>query len=235
MLSEGFGIMLRRFERLPFDMQNEDVKRYYQILSKRRFSLFLKRVFDIFVSLGMLLLIWPVFLILAILIKLDSEGPVFFRQVRVTQYGRRFKIFKFRTMVNNADKIGSLVTTKNDSRVTKIGSIIRSTRIDELPQLINILLGDMTFVGTRPEVVKYVDRYTDEMKATLLLPAGVTSEASISYKDEEKLLADAENADDTYVNDILPEKMKYNLQAIEKFSIISDVKTMFRTVLAVLR
>lgn len=227
--------MLRRFERLPFDMQNEDVKRYYQILSKRRFSLFLKRVFDIFVSLGMLLLIWPVFLILAILIKLDSEGPVFFRQVRVTQYGRRFKIFKFRTMVNNADKIGSLVTTKNDSRVTKIGSIIRSTRIDELPQLINILLGDMTFVGTRPEVVKYVDRYTDEMKATLLLPAGVTSEASISYKDEEKLLADAENADDTYVNDILPEKMKYNLQAIEKFSIISDVKTMFRTVLAVLR
>ena len=235
MLSEGFGIMLRRFERLPFDMQNEDVKRYYQILSKRRFSLFLKRVFDIFVSLGMLLLIWPIFLILAILIKLDSEGPVFFRQVRVTQYGRRFKIFKFRTMVNNADKIGSLVTTKNDSRVTKIGSIIRSTRIDELPQLINILLGDMTFVGTRPEVVKYVDRYTDEMKATLLLPAGVTSEASISYKDEEKLLADAENADDTYVNDILPEKMKYNLQAIEKFSIISDVKTMFRTVLAVLR
>ena len=235
MLSEGFGIMLRRFERLPFDMQNEDVKRYYQILSKRRFSLFLKRVFDIFVSLGMLLLIGPVFLILAILIKLDSEGPVFFRQVRVTQYGRRFKIFKFRTMVNNADKIGSLVTTKNDSRVTKIGSIIRSTRIDELPQLINILLGDMTFVGTRPEVVKYVDRYTDEMKATLLLPAGVTSEASISYKDEEKLLADAENADDTYVNDILPEKMKYNLQAIEKFSIISDVKTMFRTVLAVLR
>ena len=227
--------MLRRFERLPFDMQNEDVKRYYQILSKRRFSLFLKRVFDIFVSLGMLLLIGPVFLILAILIKLDSEGPVFFRQVRVTQYGRRFKIFKFRTMVNNADKIGSLVTTKNDSRVTKIGSIIRSTRIDELPQLINILLGDMTFVGTRPEVVKYVDRYTDEMKATLLLPAGVTSEASISYKDEEKLLADAENADDTYVNDILPEKMKYNLQAIEKFSIISDVKTMFRTVLAVLR
>ena len=227
--------MLRRFERLPFDMQNEDVKRYYQILSKRRFSLFLKRVFDIFVSLGMLLLIWPVFLILAILIKLDSEGPVFFRQVRVTQYGRRFKIFKFRTMVNNADKIGSLVTTKNDSRVTKIGSIIRSTRIDELPQLINILLGDMTFVGTRPEVVKYVDRYTDKMKATLLLPAGVTSEASISYKDEEKLLADAENADDTYVNDILPEKMKYNLQAIEKFSIISDVKTMFRTVLAVLR
>ena len=227
--------MLRRFERLLFDMQNEDVKRYYQILSKRRFSLFLKRVFDIFVSLGMLLLIWPVFLILAILIKLDSEGPVFFRQVRVTQYGRRFKIFKFRTMVNNADKIGSLVTTKNDSRVTKIGSIIRSTRIDELPQLINILLGDMTFVGTRPEVVKYVDRYTDKMKATLLLPAGVTSEASISYKDEEKLLADAENADDTYVNDILPEKMKYNLQAIEKFSIISDVKTMFRTVLAVLR
>ena len=228
-------MLLKKWEDLPPEMQTEEVRRYYDILKGKKGSLFLKRVFDIFVSLGMLLLIWPVFLILAILIKLDSEGPVFFRQVRVTQYGRRFKIFKFRTMVNNADKIGSLVTTKNDSRVTKIGSIIRSTRIDELPQLINILLGDMTFVGTRPEVVKYVDRYTDEMKATLLLPAGVTSEASISYKDEEKLLADAENADDTYVNDILPEKMKYNLQAIEKFSIISDVKTMFRTVLAVLR
>ena len=138
-------------------------------------------------------------------------------------------------MVNNADKIGSLVTTQNDARVTKIGSIIRSTRIDELPQLINILAGDMTFVGTRPEVVKYVDRYTDEMKATLLLPAGVTSEASICYKDEEKLLENAENADDTYVNEILPQKMKYNLQSIEKFSIFGDIRTMIRTVLAVLK
>lgn len=227
--------MLRRFEQLPLDMQNDEVKKYHEILCKRQASLFFKRAFDVFVSLIMLLFIWPVFLILAILIKIDSDGPVFFRQERVTQYGRKFRIFKFRTMVNNADKIGSLVTTQNDARVTKIGSIIRSTRIDELPQLINILAGDMTFVGTRPEVVKYVDRYTDEMKATLLLPAGVTSEASICYKDEEKLLENAENADDTYVNEILPQKMKYNLQSIEKFSIFGDIRTMIRTVLAVLK
>ncbi len=227
--------MLKKFTDLPAELQNDAVKKYYDILSKKKASLFFKRTFDILVSLVLLLLIWPVLLILAVVIKLDSPGPVFFRQERVTQYGRRFRIFKFRTMVNNADKMGSLVTTKNDSRVTKVGSLIRKTRIDELPQLFNIFLGDMTLVGTRPEVVKYVDRYTDEMKATLLLPAGVTSEASICYKDEEKLLENAENADDTYVNDILPEKMKYNLEAIERFNFFSDIKTMFRTVIAVLK
>ena len=227
--------MLKKFSDLPQDMQNDAVKKYYDILSKKKVSLFFKRAFDIVVSLVLLLIIWPILLILAIIIKIDSPGPVFFRQDRVTKYGRRFRIFKFRTMVNNADKMGSLVTTKNDSRVTKVGSVIRKTRIDELPQLFNIFLGDMTLVGTRPEVVKYVDRYTDEMKATLLLPAGVTSEASICYKDEEKLLENAENADDTYVNEILPEKMKYNLSAIEKFNFFSDIKTMFRTVIAVLK
>lgn len=227
--------MLKKFTELPLDMQNEAVKKYYDILAKKQVSLFFKRVFDIFVSLCILLIIWPFLLILAIIIKIDSPGPVFFRQERVTKYGRRFRIFKFRTMVNNADKMGSLVTTKNDSRVTKVGSVIRKIRVDEIPQIFNIFLGDMTLVGTRPEVVKYVDRYTDEMKATLLLPAGVTSEASICYKDEEKLLENAENADDTYVNDILPEKMKYNLEAIEKFNFFSDVKTMFRTVIAVLK
>ena len=227
--------MLKKFNDLPLDMQNDAVRAYYDILSKKKVSLFFKRVFDVFVSLILLLVIWPILLILAIIIKIDSPGPVFFRQERVTKYGRRFRIFKFRTMVNNADKMGSLVTTKNDSRVTKVGSVIRKTRIDELPQLFNIFLGDMTLVGTRPEVVKYVDRYTDEMKATLLLPAGVTSEASICYKDEEKLLENAENADDTYVNEILPEKMKYNLKAIEKFNFFSDIKTMFRTVIAVLK
>ena len=227
--------MLKKFTELPLDMQNEAVKKYYDILAKKKVSLFFKRVFDIFVSLFILLIIWPFLLILAIIIKIDSPGPVFFRQERVTKYGRRFRIFKFRTMVNNADKMGSLVTTKNDSRVTKVGSVIRKIRVDEIPQIFNIFLGDMTLVGTRPEVVKYVDRYTDEMKATLLLPAGVTSEASICYKDEEKLLENAENADDTYVNDILPEKMKYNLEAIEKFNFFSDIKTMFRTVFAVLK
>ena len=226
---------MKKFNELPLDMQNEAVKKYYDILKKKSVSLFFKRFLDIFVSLVLIALIWPVLIVLAIIIKIDSPGPVFFRQERVTRYGRRFRIFKFRTMVNNADKMGSLVTTKNDSRVTKVGSVIRKTRIDELPQLFNIFLGDMTLVGTRPEVVKYVDKYTDEMKATLLLPAGVTSEASICYKDEEKLLENAEDADTTYVNEILPEKMKYNLSAIEKFSFFSDIKTMFRTVIAVLK
>ncbi len=227
--------MLKRFSELPLDMQNDSVKKYYDILSKKKASIFVKRLFDIFVSFVLLLIIWPILLILALIIKIDSKGPVFFRQERVTQYGRRFRIFKFRTMVDNADKMGSLVTTKNDKRVTRVGALIRKTRIDELPQLFNIFLGDMTLVGTRPEVVKYVDRYTDEMKATLLLPAGVTSEASICYKDEEKLLENAENADETYVNEILPEKMKYNLSAIDDFSFFSDIKTMFRTVIAVLK
>ena len=235
MLWKGTVSKMKKFEELPLDMQNDAVRKYYDILKKKSVSLFFKRLFDIFVSLTLILLIWFVLLVLAIIIKIDSPGPVFFRQERVTRYGRRFRIFKFRTMVNNADKMGSLVTTKNDSRVTRVGAVIRKTRIDELPQVFNIFLGDMTFVGTRPEVVKYVDKYTDEMKATLLLPAGVTSEASICYKDEEKLLENAQDADTTYVNEILPEKMKYNLEAIEKFSFFSDIKTMFRTVIAVLK
>lgn len=227
--------MLRKFKELPLDMQNDAVKYYYEIISKRTISLLLKRLFDIVVSLTMLLLLWPIMLVLAIIIKIDSQGPVFYRQERVTQYGRRFRIYKFRTMVNNADKIGTLVTTNNDSRVTKVGSVIRKIRVDEIPQLLNILVGDMTFVGTRPEVVKYVEKYTDEMKATLLLPAGVTSLASIYYKDEDKLLSDAADVDSTYINEILPQKMKYNLDAIRDFSFFGDIKTMIMTVVAVLK
>ena len=235
MFSEGSGLMLRKFKELPLDMQNDAVKYYYEIISKRTISLLLKRLFDIVVSLTMLLLLWPIMLVLAIIIKIDSQGPVFYRQERVTQYGRRFRIYKFRTMVNNADKIGTLVTTNNDSRVTKVGSVIRKIRVDEIPQLLNILVGDMTFVGTRPEVVKYVEKYTDEMKATLLLPAGVTSLASIYYKDEDKLLSDAADVDSTYINEILPQKMKYNLDAIRDFSFFGDIKTMIMTVVAVLK
>lgn len=226
--------MLKKWEDLPGQFQNDSVRRYYDILRKKTASLLVKRVFDITLAAFMLLVLFPIMLVLAIIIKIDSKGPVFYRQVRVTQYGREFRIFKFRTMVNNADKIGTLVTTKNDSRVTKVGAVIRKFRIDEIPQLINIFLGDMTFVGTRPEVVKYVNEYNDEMMATLLLPAGVTSEASISYKDEDKLLENSQNADQTYISEILPEKMKYNLKSIEEFSFLSDIKTMFRTVIAVI-
>lgn len=221
------------WEKLPPQMQTEAVKPYYEILQKKQISLIFKRSFDIVVSLIMLLILSPVFLVLAIAIKLDSKGPVFYRQVRVTQYGKKFRIFKFRTMVNNADKIGSQVTVGGDSRITRVGKVIRECRLDEIGQLLNILGGSMTFVGTRPEVPKYVEKYTPEMWATLLLPAGVTSEASIRYKDEAALLDAAEDVDATYIQDVLPGKMKYNLRSIQEYSFFKDIETMFQTVFAV--
>ena len=228
-------LILKKWEELPEEFQTEEVKKYYDILSKKKGSLFLKRVFDVIVSLIMLIILLPVFIILGIAIKIDSKGPVFFRQERITQYGRTFRIFKFRTMVNNAEKLGTQVTVGNDSRITRVGSFIRNCRLDEISQLLNILTGDMTFVGTRPEVKKYVDHYTQEMMATLLLPAGVTSLASIYYKDEAELLEKSENPDKTYIEEILPEKMKYNLQSIEKFNFLEDIKIMFMTALAVIK
>ncbi len=227
--------MLRKWEDLPKKMQTEAVRPYYEYLNKRRGSLFLKRTFDIVVSTVLLILISPILLILAVMIATDSKGGIFYRQERVTQYGRVFRIFKFRTMVADADKIGTQVTVQNDSRITKIGEKLRKYRLDELPQLLNILMGDMTLVGTRPESIHYVEHYTPEMYATLLLPAGVTSEASILYRDEAKLLRDAENVDKVYVEKILPEKMKYNLEDIRRFSCVKEIGTIFRTVLAVVR
>ena len=227
-------MILKKWEDLPDSLRTDAVRPYYDLLAKRRGSLLLKRVFDIVVSALMLLLLSPVFLILAIAIKLDSPGPVFYRQVRITQYGREFRIFKFRSMVSDADKRGSLVTVSGDSRITKVGRFIRKCRMDEVCQLIDILRGTMTFVGTRPEVPKYVAAYTPEMLATLLLPAGVTSEASILYKDEAELLDAADDVDAVYIRDVLPGKMKYNLEALKSFSFLSDIKTMFRTVFAVL-
>lgn len=221
------------WKKLPPQMQTEAVKPYYEILQKKQISLIFKRLFDIVVSLIMLLILSPVFLVLAIAIKLDSKGPVFYRQVRVTQYGKEFRIFKFRTMVNNADKIGSQVTVGGDSRITRVGKVIRECRLDEIGQLLNILGGSMTFVGTRPEVPKYVEKYTSEMWATLLLPAGVTSEASIRYKDEAALLDAAEDVDAIYIQDVLPGKMKYNLRSIQEYSFFKDIVTMFQTVFAV--
>lgn len=227
-------MIIKKWEKLPPKMQIPEIKEYYDILRKRNCSLFFKRVFDIVVSLIMLIALSPVFLILAICIKIDSNGPVFYRQVRVTQYGKEFRIFKFRTMVQNADKIGTQVTVKGDSRVTKVGKFIRKFRLDEICQLIDVFRGTMTFVGTRPEVPKYVNAYTPEMLATLLLPAGVTSEASIFYKDEEKLLDGVEDADKVYVEKVLPDKMQYNLASIKKFSFWGDIAIMFKTVGAVI-
>lgn len=225
--------MLKEWNQLPEYMQTDAVRPYYDQLKKKEFSLFLKRIFDIVVSLVLIVLLSPLLLVLSILIVLDSKGGVFYRQERVTQYGRKFRIFKFRTMVADADKIGTQVTVSNDSRITRVGSVIRKYRLDEIPQLFNILLGDMSLVGTRPESTHYVKHYAPEMFATLLLPAGVTSEASIKYKDEAELLNKADDVDKVYIEKVLPGKMKYNLESISNFSFIKDIETMFRTVIAV--
>lgn len=227
--------MLRRWEDLPKRMQNEAVRPYYEQLQKKKVSLFLKRCIDVSLSSALLLFLAPVMLLIGIAVRLDSPGPALFRQVRVTQYGRQFRIFKFRTMVNHADRMGTQVTASGDARITRLGRKMRHYRLDELPQLLNIFLGDMSFVGTRPEVVKYVREYTDEMTATLLLPAGVTSEVSIQYKDEEKLLADVADVDEAYIHVVLPEKMEYNLKSLKDFSLIHELRIMVDTVIAVFR
>ncbi len=223
-----------KYEELPENMKNEYVKEYYDILSHKKINLVIKRIFDIIASLILLIILSPIMLILAIAIKVDSKGPVFYRQERITKYGKKFKIFKFRTMEQDADKKGALVTIGEDSRITNVGKKIRKCRLDEFPQLINVLKGEMTFVGTRPEVEKYVNEYTDEMKATLLMPAGISSRASIEYKDEDeiisKYLQNGEKIDDIYVKRILPEKMKWNLEYIKKFNILEDIKICFKTV-----
>ena len=231
---ENLGMKFRDWDDIPEFMRNDSVKKYYEILRRKQFSLKVKRSFDIVASLVLIILLFPVFLFLTVWIKFDSQGPVYYKQERITQYGRKFYIFKFRTMVANADKIGTLVTVQEDPRITKAGSKIRKLRLDELPQLFNIAAGDMSFVGTRPEVPRYVDEYSDEMKATLLLPAGVTSEASIKYKDEDELLKDAENVDEIYIQKVLPEKMRWNLKAIRRFRLSGELGTMVRTVFHVI-
>ncbi len=226
-------MILCPIDKLPKDFQNNDVKIFYDKLKHKKTNLILKKTFDILLSFLLIILFLPLFLIISIVVKLTSKGRIFYLQERVTTYKKTFKIIKFRTMIENADKMGSLVTVNNDARITKVGAFLRKTRLDEIPQLFNILKGEMSFVGARPEVPKYVDKYSDQMKSTLLMPAGVTSLASINFKDEDKLLNNAENVDETYINKILPEKMKYNLEYIEKFNLIYDFKIMFKTVFAV--
>lgn len=228
-------MLVKEWNELPDYMQVEEVKPYYEILRKKKGQLILKRIFDIICSSILIVLLSPALLFISIWIKLDSKGPVFYRQERITQYGKVFRIFKFRTMVTNADKIGTLVTTQNDSRITKVGNKIRKCRLDELPQLFNIFLGEMSFVGTRPEVQKYVDAYSTEMNATLLLPAGVTSLASIKYRDEDEILEQktelGKTIDQAYIEDVLPEKMKFNLEYINDFNIGRDLYLCMKTVI----
>ena len=228
-------MLLKDWEELPEFMRNEDVKVYYESLSKKKISLFFKRIFDIVMSLIMIIITSPLLILPSIWIKLDSKGPVFYRQARITQYGEIFHIYKFRTMIVNADKLGILVTTKNDVRITKVGNKIRKCRLDEIPQLFNVLRGEMSFVGTRPEVKRYVDSYTDEMKATLLLPAGITSVASVKFKNEEDVIELVKNkyrnTDELYISEILPKKMSYNLKYLINYRFYKDIYCCLITVL----
>lgn len=225
---------LKKWEDLPADMQTPEVRPYYEALSARRGSLVCKRLFDVLMSLVLLVLLSPLMLAVSLAVALDSRGGVFYRQVRVTSWGKEFRIHKFRTMVARADQMGAQVTVGEDRRITRVGKLLRGCRLDELPQLLDVLAGNMSFVGTRPEVPKYVARYTPEMMATLLLPAGVTSEASIRYKDEAELLDKAEDVDETYVQQVLPGKMAYNLASIRRIGLGQELLTMLRTVKAVL-
>ncbi|MCM1244845.1 MAG: sugar transferase [Roseburia sp.] len=226
---------MKNWEDLPDEMKNQAVRYYYDVLQKKKASLAGKRVFDLVMSVVLIVVLFPFMLLIGLAVKLTSPGEIVFRQTRVTTYGKRFWIYKFRTMTAGAPAQGSQVTVSNDARVTGIGRFLRKVRLDELPQLFNILKGEMSFVGTRPEVEKYVAEYSDEMYATLLLPAGVTSTASIEYKDEEKLLSEGKDVNAVYTGEILPAKMKYNLKYLEDYSFFGDIGILFRTVAAVLR
>lgn len=225
---------LKKWEELPEFMKTPEVQPYWEVLNKKRGQLVLKRIFDLVAASVLLIILAIPMVVISVWIKLDSKGSVFYRQERVTTYGKHFRIHKFRTMVSNADKIGTAVTVGHDSRITKVGAKLRGHRLDELPQVLDVIVGNMSFVGTRPEAVKYVERYRPEYNATLLLPAGITSECSIRYKDEEKLLDAANDVDKVYIEQVLPEKMKWNLKSIKEFSFWSEIKTMFRTVAAVM-
>ena len=211
---------LRNWDDLPRFMQCEEVREYYDILVKKKLSLKLKRAFDVVAGVCVLIVTVIPMLIIAIKVAVESPGGVFYRQERITTYGKKFRIHKFRTMVANADKIGSTVTVSGDSRITPTGAFLRKYRLDELPQVFDVLSGNMSFVGTRPEATKYVKKYKPEYYATLLLPAGITSETSIRYKDEAQLLDVAEDVD--------------RVQYIRKFSFLGEINTMLRTCFAVL-
>lgn len=227
--------ILREWDRLPKFMRIPEVRPYYEILDKRRTSLVLKRAFDFFMAAFLLTISAVPMAAVALAVRLDSPGPAMYRQERVTAYGKKFRIHKFRTMITEAELSGTQVTVKEDFRITRVGKYLRKYRLDELPQLIDVLDGSMSFVGVRPEVPRYVRQYTGEMMATLLLPAGITSEASIRYKDEAELLDGAEDVDRVYVEEILPQKMKWNLHSLKRFSLWNDVKVMGQTITAVLK
>lgn len=205
------------------------------ILKNKGVQFFLKRGFDIIASFIGLIILSPIFLIIACFIKLNSKGPVFFKQIRIGKNGKRFRIFKFRTMVVDAEKQGMQITVGRDSRITKVGHFLRKSKIDELPQLINILIGNMSFVGPRPEVPKYVQMYNENQKSILKVRPGITDVASIEYRNENALLAQSKNPEETYVKEIMPRKLELNLEYLRKLSIIYDVKLILKTLYVVIK
>ena len=205
------------------------------LLKTRKTQLALKRAMDVLVSGGALLVIWPVLLLIALAIKIDDPGPVFYRQVRVGRGGKPFRIFKFRTMIVDADKKGLSITVGQDKRITRMGALLRKTKLDELAQLLNVFAGDMSFVGPRPEVQRYVDLYTPYQRQVLLVRPGITDYASIAYRNENDLLAGADDPERMYIEEIMPAKIELNMKYLREISPIADLRLIFGTIAAVIR
>lgn len=219
------------FENLPSEMQTDEIKQYYDILQGKKASLFVKQLFDFLLALILVILLSPLMLVLAIIIKCTSKGPVFFLQTRVGRYLKPFKIIKFRTMRTDAEKTGKQITVgERDPRITGVGAFLRKFRLDELPQLFNIIAGQMSFVGARPEVPRYVSEYSGAMAATLLIKPGITGYASVKFKNENELLGKESDPEKAYIEHIIPVKMALDLEYINDLSPICDIKTMFLTV-----
>ncbi len=219
---------------LPPAMQNEECGRYLALLNRRRAAFRVKRAFDILLSLCALAALLPLLLLIALLVGLTSQGGALFCQTRVGQNLKRFTILKFRTMRASDNRCALPLTVRDDPRITPLGRFLRKLHLDELPQLINVLKGDMSFVGPRPEVERYVRQYTPRQLATLLIPCGITCTASLVYKDENNLLTASDDPETCYLRDILPVKTEYNLAYLERFSLGEDIKIILQTALSVI-
>lgn len=215
-------------------MNNDQPLEIAALLARRRPQLIAKRAMDIAISAAALCVLWPVFLLIALAIVIDDPGPVFYRQVRVGRGGKPFRIFKFRTMVVDADKKGLSITVGRDSRITRVGAFLRKTKLDELAQLLNVLCGQMSFVGPRPEVPRYVELYTPYQRQVLLVRPGITDYASIAYRNENDLLAGADDPERMYIETVMPDKIELNMRYLREISPLADVRLILKTIIAVI-
>ena len=204
-------------------------------LRDKKVNLLIKRLFDMVASFLGLVILSPIFIIVSICIKIDSKGPVFFKQKRVGKDGQPFMIYKFRTMVTDAEKLGKQITVGDDNRITKVGKFIRKCKLDEIPQLINVLKGEMSLVGPRPEVPRYVELYDDYQFQVLLVRPGITDYASIEYRNENEILGESSNPEETYINEIMPTKIELNMKYLKNISLSEDFKLIIKTILAIVK